>query len=124
MNYYHGTPVESQLQFGDEVLDFCLTEDVVAAATYGEFIHVYRVACKNIATEDDVMEMFPEYDVVYDALDRASVREALVAAGFDGVEFGDSYECGEMTTLRVLKASCLKLVKISNYDWDNGELAA
>lgn len=117
MYLYHGTPeIIESLEGG--VLDFCLTSDRNAASCYGENVHEYRLHSDAItASEFAVREMF-ESDAfyaglpTYEILNCKDVRAALVKAGFDGAEFNDSYECGEMTTVRVFRAELLTLIEI------------
>jgi hypothetical protein len=119
MKLYHGTPEIIESLDSNGVLDFCLTGNKSAAASYGDNVHEFRLDYDaKIASEFDVREMF-EADEFYaglptfDILDCKHARAALVAAGFDGAEFNDSYESGEMTTVRVFRAELLTLLEIT-----------
>jgi hypothetical protein len=118
--FYHGTP-EIITELAEGVLDFCLTDNMLAAASYGENVHVYRLnRGANIATEQEVLDMFPEWnEYTFALLDRASVRAQLVAAGFDGAEFEDDFEGGRMTTTRVFSRTIISFVEVTQYDWSN-----
>ena len=119
MILYHGTPETiKQLDTGC-VLDFCLTDNRTAAASYGENVHEFQLNWDaKIASEHDVREFFEadgwyEGMPTYEILDHSAARAALAAAGFDGAEFNDSYECGQMTTTRVFRAEMLTLIEIT-----------
>jgi len=126
---FHGTP---DTDFNPtttnpevEQYDLCLTDERAVAeayakdrSAYGETGHVYAVTVEydELADEGEAEEIVREvYGIdslnmwLFEYLDDPEVMDAVLEAGFDGVEFVDQspVDYAEHDTVRIYRAGCV-----------------
>ena len=125
---FHGTPdkdfnpTTNNPEAGQ--FDLCLTDERAVAEAYaddrsnGDGGHVYAVTVsyRSLADEEEAKEIVREvYGIdsldmwLFEYLDDPEVMDAVLEAGFDGVEFVDQspVDYAEHDTVRIYRADCV-----------------